>query len=279
MARRGLRVVITVVVLYAALKVLLAVFSIGGGQSQPGPSTGGPSDSSVKSAPTIEEIQARMQPDSAVARREGTAVAVLVDTSGSMREQVADVGGQPRAKMDIAKRCLADLAERCDAFATAHPDKTLLLGIYEFSERKGEPSCRQVVRMTGKITRASIEPAIEGMRPSGDTPIGEAMIAARKDLNRTGLTRTHILVITDGENNRGVRPERVAAAIGQLPEESRSSIYFVAFDVAASQFKEVRDAGGLVLPASSGSELGQALDYILTGKILAEQPEAPAAGG
>ena len=32
------------------------------------------------------------------------------------------------------------------------------------------------------------------------------------------------------------------------------------------------------MPASSGTELAQALDYILTGKILAEQPEAPASG-
>lgn len=117
------------------------------------------------------------------------------------------------------------------------------------------------------------------MRPRGDTPIGEAMILAKKDLNRTGFARTHILVLTDGENTTGVDPQRVAEAITGLPEDSRSSVYFVAFDVAESHFNAVRDAGALVLPASSGSELAQALDYILTGKILAEQPEIPAAGG
>jgi len=37
----------------------------------------------------------------------------------------------------------------------------------------------------------------------------------------------------------------------------------------------VRDNGGLVLSAANAQELNQTLDYVLTGKILVEQPAAP----
>jgi hypothetical protein len=49
-------------------------------------------------------------------------------------------------------------------------------------------------------------------------------------------------------------------------------VYFVAFDIAASRFAPVRDAGGLVLPAANAAELNQTLDALLTGKILVEGP-------
>ena len=250
----------------------------GGGPSgqpwSPAPSTPAAGDRSDSASPTVEQVRRQLELPDGAARREGTAVAVLVDTSGSMQEPVADVDGQRHAKIDIAKRCLLDLVGRCVGFVREHPDKPLELGIYEFSARRGTASCRRVLPLTVPDLAAA-RSAIQTMRPSGDTPIGDAMIVAKKDLNKASLARTHILVLTDGENNRGVPPGCVAEAIAGLPEDSRSSVYFIAFDVAASQFGAVRDAGGLVLPASSGTELAQALDYILAGKILAEQPEAP----
>ena len=114
------------------------------------------------------------------------------------------------------------------------------------------------------------------MAPSGSTPIGSAMIRAKRDLDATGMSRRHILVITDGENNRGYGPGDVANAISSLPQEEQPAIYFVAFDIGAERFNAVKDAGGLVLAASSGSDLKQTLDFVLTGKILVEQPAAPA---
>jgi hypothetical protein len=46
----------------------------------------------------------------------------------------------------------------------------------------------------------------------------------------------------------------------------------VAFDVAATKFNAVKDSGGLILAASDETDLKGTLDYLLTGKILAEQP-------
>ncbi len=266
-------------VLVAAFAAFVVVNSVvkscGGGRGGPGPSSVSTGTGGDSSNATVEEIRRQLEAPAGIERRDGTALAVLVDTSGSMREEVGDVGGGRRPKMDIAVRCLLDLVARCGAFATAHADKQLLLGIYEFSERNRGDTCRRVMPMDSPDVAAA-QTAVQRMRASGDTPIGDAMIVARKDLNRTGLAHTHILVITDGENNRGVGPEVVAQAIAGLPDEDRSSVYFIAFDVAASRFDAIRDAGGLVLPASSGTELEQALDYILTGKILAEQPATPA---
>jgi hypothetical protein len=101
------------------------------------------------------------------------------------------------------------------------------------------------------------------------------MIQAKRDLDATGLSRRHILVVTDGENNRGYAPADVASVLARLPESARPSVYFVAFDIAAERFKAVREAGGLVLAAANETDLGQTFDYLLTGKILAEQPAAP----
>jgi hypothetical protein len=97
------------------------------------------------------------------------------------------------------------------------------------------------------------------------------MITAKRALDDTGLARRHLLVVTDGENTDGVAPDRVAVAINKRPEAERPSIYFVAFDVAASRFSGVRDAGGLVLAAANAKELNDTLDTLLRGKILVEK--------
>ena len=97
------------------------------------------------------------------------------------------------------------------------------------------------------------------------------MITAKRALDGTGFTRRHLLVVTDGENTDGVPPDRVAVQIGKRPEAERPSIYFVAFDVEASRFSGVRDAGGLVLAAANAKELNDTLDALLRGKILVEK--------
>jgi hypothetical protein len=97
------------------------------------------------------------------------------------------------------------------------------------------------------------------------------MVRAKLALDATGLARRHLLVITDGENTDGFKPGDVTAAIGRRPADERPSIYFVAFDIAASRFSQVRDNGGLVLGAATGKELGDTLDALLRGRILIEK--------
>jgi Mg-chelatase subunit ChlD len=226
-------------------------------------------------APPQQNPIARMLENrSSVSRQSGTAVAVLVDVSGSMRESVSSAFGQVQPKIEIARASVLRLFGQVDRFAREHPDRPVVVGVYEFSARARQPSCRCVVPI-GPPDLTRMRSAVGQMVAEGDTPIGDALIYAKQELNATGMASQHILVVTDGENNRGYAPADVVDVISRLPEAERASVYCIAFDIAADRFRAVRDAGGLVLGAMNEGELQQTMDYVLTGKILAEQPEAP----
>jgi Ca-activated chloride channel homolog len=215
-------------------------------------------------------IDDELAPASVTPAREGLAAAILIDVSSSMKGSVASEDGRDEAKIDVARRAAGDLVEQFARYADEHRDEPVLLGLYEFSQRNREPDCRPILPM-GPPDRARAESALDAVRPDGGTPIGNAMIAAKRELDGTGLTRRHLLVVTDGENTDGFAPDRVAAAIGRRPEAERPSIYFVAFDIDKDRFAKVRDAGGLVLAAANARELNDTLDNLLRGKILIER--------
>jgi Mg-chelatase subunit ChlD len=116
------------------------------------------------------------------------------------------------------------------------------------------------------------EAALARLKAHGGTAIGEAMIDGKRALDRSRLSRRHLLVVTDGENTDGYEPADVMTALGKRPEAERPSVYFVAFDIAASRFDGVREGGGLVLEAANATELNRTLDFLLNGKILVEGP-------
>lgn len=219
----------------------------------------------------LDAVRELLRPAPGGARRPGVAAAVLFDTSGSMDDPVRATGGGLKPKIAIARAAAAAIVERFSDFARRHPEQTVLVGVYEFSGRAGRPSCRRVVAL-GPPDAAAARKALGALKADGSTPIGDAMILAKQDLDASGMTRRHILVVSDGENNRGFTPGDVARVIGELPDEERAAIYFVAFDIEAEIFQEVKDAGALVLAADDEAELRRALDYILTGRILVEQP-------
>ncbi len=228
-----------------------------------------------KGPAAINPILQQLQLDApAGPRKEGVAVAVLVDTSGSMADKVAGAGGQPTPKIDIARRCLVNLMSQAQTFTQQHKDKTLLVGVYEFSSRDTRDSCRIVLPL-GKPDAAAASATVKRMHPDGSTPIGDAIIRAQKDLAASGMSRTHIMVITDGENNRGYAVEDVVNATSRLEADARPALYFFAFDVSESVFAPLRASGAMVLPAADETQLRSTLDYVLTGKILAEEPAKP----
>lgn len=219
---------------------------------------------------TDERIASALAPASAATQREGLAAAIVIDVSGSMNDPVAGLDGRSEPKIEIARRAARDLVEQFARYADDHKDEPVQLGVYEFSRRRGEPDCRPIIEM-GPPDRTRADAAIQRLNPEGGTPIGQAMITAKRALDDTGLSRRHLLLVTDGENTDGYAPERVAEGIAKRPAEERPSIYFVAFDVDANRFARVRDAGGLVLPASNAKELNDTLDSLLRGKILLEK--------
>jgi Mg-chelatase subunit ChlD len=224
----------------------------------------------ARAAREVDEVAQQLTPDKTVEARDGLAAAILIDVSGSMAASVGGREGRSEPKIDIARRAALDLVNQFAGYAQDHKDEPVQLGLFEFSRRSGESDCRTILQMAAP-NRDQAATALERLRADGGTPIGQAMIVAKRALDDTGLTRRHLLVVTDGENTDGVAPDRVATAIGKRPEAERPSIYFVAFDVEASRFSPVREAGGLVLSAANAKELNDTLDTLLRGKILVEK--------
>jgi Mg-chelatase subunit ChlD len=191
----------------------------------------------------------------------GAAVAILIDTSGSMKEQAP---GDGRAKSVVAQQAIEAMLDATDAFVAKRPEFPIKIGIYSFSSdvrtlRAIQPYNRALIR----ATLANLPP------PGGGTAIGDAMREARPDLYRAGVFRKYLLVVTDGENTRGRNPADVARDIFRK-SEGAVQIYFVAFDTSPEKFAFLKEVGGDVIGAGTGGELRTALDGIYQGKILAE---------
>jgi Mg-chelatase subunit ChlD len=252
----------------AAVMVFSALLPITGCRDSSGPgNVGRTAEAPGRAHGPVDEA---LTPAAPVETRDGLAAAILIDVSGSMDDRVTGEDGRRARKIDVARRAARDLVEQFAAYADAHPTEPVLLGLYEFSRKDGEEDARPIMPMAAP-DRAGAESALARLDPEGGTPIGQAMVAAKRELDRTGLTRRHLLVVSDGENTDGFRPQDVAAAIGRRPEAERPSMYFVAFDIEARRFDRVREAGALVLPAANGKELNDTLDMLLQGRILIEK--------
>ena len=191
----------------------------------------------------------------------GAAVAILVDTSGSMKERAA---GDSRTKSAVAQEAIEAMLDATDAFVAKRPDFPIKIGIYSFA------SGVRTLRPIQPYDRAAIRATLESLpRPGGGTAIGEAMREARPDLYRAGVFRKYLLVVTDGENTSGRDPADVARDIFRK-SEGAVQVYFVAFDTSPEKFAFLKEAGGDVIGAGTGVELRHALDGIYQGKILAE---------
>jgi Mg-chelatase subunit ChlD len=219
---------------------------------------------------TERRIDEELGPAGEIPPREGLAAAILIDVSGSMDEEVEGPDGREARKIDVARRAARDLVEQFARYADDHPGEPVLLGLYEFSERDDQPDCRAVIEM-GAPDRARADAALKRMRAQGGTPIGNAMMTAKRQLDATGLSRRHLLVVTDGENTDGFDPDDVTRVINRRPEAERPSIYFVAFDIDERRFTRVRDAGALLLGATDARDLNDTLDSLLRGQILIEK--------
>jgi len=195
----------------------------------------------------------------------GAAIAILVDTSGSMRDEAP---GDSRPKHAVARQALEQMLDATDAFVAKRPDFPIKIGIYSFSS-----DVRELLPIQ-RYDRSAIRTALTALpKPAGGTAIGDAMREARPALYRAGVFRKYLLVVTDGENTRGRDPETVARAIFSK-SDGAVQIYFVAFDTSPAKFAFLKEVGGDVVGAGTGPELRTALDGIYQGKILAEAVDA-----
>lgn len=211
-------------------------------------------DDAANKAASQEQIRARVTPATKPAGKDGIAFVILLDTSGSMEGN----------KLGVAKQCVLSIVQQAADFS-AQRHVPVEMAIYHFA------ALPELVVPMGKPDPAGAEGKVNAMAANGATGIGEAVIHATRQLNDSGYVATHILVVTDGENTSGVAPETVARAFKELPDSLRPNVYLVAFDVNASVFNQVKEAGWLVYPAADSAQLRKTLDQIVGGQILLEK--------
>lgn len=210
----------------------------------------------------------------AAAAEEGVALAIVYDTSGSMRETVKDKDGKPAAKYVIANNALASITRQIQAFTTnsvTGEARRIDAGVFIFNS----PGARAAVPF-GKFDPLAIEQWVRGFDfPAGGTPLGNALNAAAQAVLRSPLSRKHVLVITDGISNIGPAPATVMAQLKQQVERNHEqlSVHFVAFDVNAKVFEPVKKMGATVVEALDAKQLDAQLSFILQKKILLEEEE------
>lgn len=207
---------------------------------------------------------------------EGVAVAIIYDTSGSMNEPVRDGAGRMTPKYLIANRALANIAARIQAFATnttTGAPRNIQAGLFVFD---GD-SARQAVKFGPFEATAFRDWARRFSSPNGGTPLGNALAEAGNTVLNSGLSRKHVLIITDGNNTRGPTPAAIMPQVKRQAEAKQTavSVHFVAFDVDARVFSDVKKLGATVVGASDEIQLNQQLAFILEKKILLENEEPP----
>ena len=175
----------------------------------------------------------------------GAAVAILVDTSGSMRD---DAPGDSRPKYVVAQEALEAMLDATDAFVARRPDFPDQDRHLQLLEQRPDAAADSALR-SRRDPRARWRSL---PRPGGGTAIGEAMREARPDLYRAGVFRKYLLVVTDGENTSGRSPDDVAREIFRK-SEGAVQIYFVAFDTSPEKFAFLKEVGGDVIGAGTGA--------------------------
>src|SRR4030095_6431493 len=159
----------------------------------------------------------------------GVALAIVYDTSGSMKENVKDEHGKPSPKYVIANRALIAISKQIQSFITNTADgspRKVDAGLFIF---EGD-SARQVFPVKPFDGKAIEDWARQFSNPHGNTPLGKAVSAAANAVLTSELPRKHILVITDGMNTVDPKPEQVLPGIKRRVEQKGTSlsVHFVA---------------------------------------------------
>jgi von Willebrand factor type A domain len=207
---------------------------------------------------------------------EGVAVAIVYDTSGSMKDPVRDQSGKSSPKFVVANRALIAIAKQIQTFATNSAvggPRKIEAGVFVFDKN----SAREAVNF-GPFDESAIESFANSFsNPTGNTPLGNALTVASRAVLKSPLNHKHILVITDGMNTAGPKPEEVLPKLKQqaLQKGTALSTHFVAFDVDAKVFAPVKKLDATVVAAADEKQLDTQLQFILQRKILLEEEEPP----
>jgi predicted small secreted protein len=188
-----------------------------------------------------------------------------MDVSPSMNDRV----GADR-KMDISKQCIKQVLSQIETYAQQHPKKQIKVGLVAFS---GDA---EIIKPLEPFQRAELERAVDSLRIGSATAIGTAMEVGARELLRAGVENKALIVLTDGENNRGSRPDWVVDAILQSRNAQQAAtddvkVFLLAFDINAGLFSDVKQAGASVLESRDQASLKNIMTQAVE-EVLLEKP-------
>jgi hypothetical protein len=201
---------------------------------------------------------------------EGIALAIVFDTSGSMnRPMPTGPGASPRAKLAIARRSLGAVINRLEAFTRGPAARHLSVGIYVF---RGNDAA--VAVPMSAFNAARLRAWLEKAGAGGPTPLGAAISLAGQEALRTSAASRHLLVLTDGANSVGPRPEATLAQLNAAAARQQRSLFthVIALDIEPDVFSALKRQGATLIGAFDESQLNEQFDFILDEKILVEAP-------
>ncbi len=195
-------------------------------------------------------------PQAAAPGDESGRLVLLLDSSGSMKEKAAGGG----TKIAAAKDALDAVVDQLPASAQVG---IRVFGAQVFS-RKDPGACTdtQNVVPVGPLDRARLRTAVSGYQPFGETPIGNALQGAAKDLgpSRAGERRT-IVLLSDGEPTCAPDPCAVARQLRSRGIDLRINV--VGLDVTGKARNALRcvarAGGGRYFDAASSQELADSM--------------------
>lgn len=201
-----------------------------------------------------------IKPAGRAAENKGVGVVILVDTSGSMRDPPKS-GGEK--KILGANRAAAAALAKLKAFQKSNPGVRLSVGVYRFSS--------SVSPVTKFQKMGPSFPALPALKAEGGTAIGKALQQAKRAMNAAKIKHQHIILITDGENSADIDPLRVIQAFNLLSRDEFPILHFIAFDINSARFAYIqRMFLKKIYEARDGRQLGQIMDSLLAGEVLAE---------
>ena len=220
-----------------------------------GPSTAGPSGDAGYQLPLSPATTSERRPDT-------VGVMFCLDVSGSMD---SSIDGKP--KIQISKDAMRTVFSQIEAYVKAHPEKKVHVGLVSFS---GDA---KLILPPTPFDKDRLEQQTNALKTGGGTAIGDGMTMALNELHKAGVESRAIIVMTDGENNRGASPDTVMQAIrgnrnSQQTPTDDVSVFLVAFDVKSSVFQGVSQAGASVVESRDAKSLQEMLNTVVEEVLL-----------
>lgn len=185
-----------------------------------------------------------------------------LDVSGSMEDSV---GG--KRKIEISKDAMRKVFAQIAAYQKSHPERRVLVGLCAFS---GDA---RVVLPLAPFNPSALEQQLGKLRTGGGTAIGDAIALAMQQLHESAAETRAIIVMTDGENNKGAAPHEVVQAIRDNKNSRNATtgdtaMHLVAFDVDSKVFQQVKQSGAAVVESRDARSLQTMLDNIVEEVLL-----------